>query len=172
MASGKRMERSVLTQEMLKAILTYDPVTGIFTRCISRNGYVAGSVAGCIDGDGYVVISIGKRRFYAHRLAWLYVYGVLPVGDLDHRDLNRSNNPIANLREATRAQNMANTLKRANNRSGFKGVSFHRHSGLYRATLFVAGKQLCGKYHRTPQAAHAEYCEMAVKSYGEFARVA
>lgn len=165
------MRRLVLTQDALKKVLRYDPGTGIFTWVKSRGGHLAGSRAGGIDGDGYEVIHINKRPYRAHRLAWLYVHGTLPDSDVDHRDLNRSNNPIDNLRPASRAQNMANTLKRSNNRSGFKGVSFHKASGLFRATIVVAGRQLCSKYYRTPEAAYAEYCQMAVKAYGEFARV-
>lgn len=169
---GNRQLRSVLSRQALLDVLAYDPETGVFTWRQSRGGQPAGSRAGGLDGDGYEVIRINKRAFRSHRLAWLYVHGVLPDCDVDHRDMVRSNNAIANLRPATRAQNNANCPKRSNNRSGFKGVSFHRFSGLYRATLIVDGKQLCGKYHRTPEKAYAEYCVMAVKHYGDFARVA
>ncbi|POR42529.1 HNH endonuclease [Methylobacterium sp. V23] len=163
--------RSVITRDFVLQVLIYDPVTGIFTWRQSRGGKLLGTRAGGLDGDGYEVIRLNKRAFKSHRLAWLYVHSDLPDSDLDHRDLNRANNAINNLRPATRAQNIANTKKRATNRSGYKGVSYHAFSGLYRATLFVRGKQICGKYHKKPEDAYAEYCAMAVASYGEFARL-
>ncbi|MBY0260240.1 HNH endonuclease [Methylobacterium sp.] len=163
--------RSVITQDFVLQVLIYDPETGFFTWRQSRGGKLAGSRAGGLDGDGYEVIRLNKQAFRSHRLAWLYVHGVLPENDVDHRDLNRSNNAIVNLRPATRAQNIANTKRRTTNRSGYKGVSYHAFSGLYRATIFVRGKQICGKYHKKPEDAYAEYCAMAVASYGEFARL-
>ena len=34
---------------------------------------------------------------YAHRLAWLFVYGEMPSGKIKHIDKNKANNAIDNL---------------------------------------------------------------------------
>ena len=55
----------------------------------------------------YQRITIGGYDYYAHRLAWFYVYGEWPVNELDHIDEDKENNAIDNLREATHAENLS-----------------------------------------------------------------
>jgi hypothetical protein len=95
------------------------------------------------------------------------VHGVWPKNDIDHRDLNRTNNAIANLREGTRSQNMANTRARGNYG---KGVWLHKSSGLFAASIRAGGVKRHLGYFKTPEAAHAAYCQAALVLNGEFAR--
>ena len=68
-----------LTQELLKKLLVYDKKTGIFYWNEDRNQYIKkGDKAGQENKEGYVRINISGRKTYAHRLAWLYEYGVWP----------------------------------------------------------------------------------------------
>ena len=116
-----------LTAEYLRSILNYDPETGIFTRKVgSANQVKAGDVAGSINSGGYLQIKVQSRLYRAHRLAWLYVYGTWPEGQLDHINRNRSDNRISNLREVSNKQNMQNAGKRSDNTSGHPGVSWHK----------------------------------------------
>ena len=106
-----------LTAERLRELLNYDPDTGEFRRCTSRGGAAAGTLAGCPGGPGsYRIIRVDRVIFLAHRLAWLHSYGVWPTKDIDHIDGDKTNNRIANLREATRAQNVMNAGPRRDNR--------------------------------------------------------
>ena len=90
-----------LTQEYLKSILDYDLDTGIFTWKINKAKRTKiGDIAGW-SYNGYREIEINDKKYKAHRLAWLYVYGEMPNKLIDHIDGNRSNNKISNLREAT-----------------------------------------------------------------------
>lgn len=89
----------------------------------------------------------------AHRLAWLYMYGELPSTDIDHINNKKDDNRIANLRLVTRKQNMQNVLKHKHNTSGFKGVSWHRHSNKWRAYIFSDYKQIYLGVFETKEAA-------------------
>lgn len=166
-----------LTIERLKALLWYDPETGIFTFRIGTKGYAAGSVAGVIcksshtKGGGYRKICINRRDYLAHRLAWFYHYGRWP-SRLDHRDTDRDNNRIANLREANTSQNGANRTKQCNNTSGFKGVTYHTKAGKWMAQISANGSPNYLGLFDTREAAHAAYRSAAARLHQEFARVA
>lgn len=98
---------NMLDQKTLKELLDYDSQTGIFTwRSCVRYGLI-GKEAGTLC-KGYVVIGIKRRRYYAHRLAWLWATGEWPEYEIDHIDHEKTNNSLKNLREATRIENCRN----------------------------------------------------------------
>jgi hypothetical protein len=104
-------------------------------------------------------------------LAWLYVHGALPQAEIDHADGNRSNNAIANLRLATRADQMANLKRPRTNTSGFKGVSLYR-TGKWAAHIAIDGRPKHLGYFETPQEAHDAYAAAALQKNPRFARLA
>lgn len=99
----------MLTQERLRALLDYNPDSGVFTWKTDRNNNAKqGSVAGCVSkGNNYVSIYVDGKQYSGHRLAWLWVYGYFPK-ELDHINRNRSDNRICNLRSVSRQQNVLN----------------------------------------------------------------
>ena len=124
----------VITQQRLKQQLVYDKDTGVFTWRINKCRVSVGDVAGRIS-KGYVRIKLDQRDYAAHRLAWLYVHGAWPTAQIDHRDLNRSNNRISNLREATNKQNHENVGLSNRNLSGHLGVWWDAERGKWRALI-------------------------------------
>lgn len=129
-------QRPELTADYLRSILHYSPETGIFTRKVSTSNRVkVGDVAGSQDGHGYLNIRVCSRKYQAHRLAWLYVYGEWPEDQLDHINRNRSDNRIANLREVTNKQNHQNRSKPSNNTSGHPGVSWYKQNSKWVAHI-------------------------------------
>ena len=128
--------RPGLTAEYLRSVLHYEPETGIFTRKVSTSPRIkVGDAAGCPDGRGYLQIKVQSRKHLAHRLAWLYVYGEWPKLDIDHINRNRSDNRIANLREATCKQNHQNRSRPSNNTSGHPGVVWHKRGSKWVASI-------------------------------------
>jgi len=146
-----------ITKALLDA-LRYDPETGAFIWLIDRPaGIKAGDVAGGIAPDGYVYLKALGERYIAHRLAWAFVHGFFPSGHIDHRDGNRSNNAISNLRDVPRQINNENRVKpNKNNRSGTLGVRT-RPCGTYAATIRIKGKDKHLGTYKTAELAHAAY---------------
>ena len=99
-----------MTQEELHQLLDYNPETGEFfwKSCPAKKikfGQKAGSICKI---HGYVLIGIKKKQYRAHRLAWLYVHGKWPYPEIDHINRVKTDNRIANLREADRSMNNLN----------------------------------------------------------------
>lgn len=121
-----------LTAQEVRAAVRYDPLTGAFTRPSGRS-------AG--DGDRrYQRVGIGQRRYYAHRLAWLYVTGSWPTGEIDHVNGNKLDNRFANLRDVTTAVNAQNqgSVRSSNRSSGVLGV--FRKRDKWRAQIRAGGR--------------------------------
>lgn len=98
--------------------------------------------------------------------------GAWPRQFVDHVNCDRTDNRWSNLRDASPSQNARNIGKRRDNKSGFKGVSFHNRAGRYRAEIRVKGRTRHLGLFNTPQEASKAY-EAAAKSLaGEFARAA
>ena len=136
-------QRPELTAEYLRSILHYDPATGIFTWKVSTSNRIkVGDIAGCPGGGGYPQIRAQRRLHQAHRLAWLYVYGEWPKGQIDHINRNRSDNRISNLREVTNKQNGQNKSKRSDNTSGHPGVHWYKQSSKWVACIMHNYKRI------------------------------
>lgn len=159
----------------VSALLRVDPSNGylIWRERDNRNfnARFAGRVAGCLRSDGYVEVHLTcsgvSRLFLAHRLVWMLHHREWPVGEVDHRDHNRSNNRIGNLRIATGAQNR--TAKgRPWGEVRYKGVT-RRAEGSYRARVKLDGKERSLGSFPTPEDAARAYDDAALLQHGEFA---
>lgn len=169
-----------ITVERLRALLRYDPDTGMF-RWLPRhpppvaswNSRYVGKVAGReqaprVGRPAYRKIRVDSREHKAHRLAWVYMTGRWPRADIDHVDGDPLNNRFGNLREATRRQNLRNARGHADAAVGLKGVSRSGKGG-FRAEIRIGGKNRHLGSFSTPEAAHAAYAEAAREAFGEFA---
>jgi len=158
-----------LTQEYLREILHYNPRTGKW-RWIKPIDVKTkpGDRAGGFDPMGYTQISIHKKRYRGHRLAFLYMLGYWPV-EVDHKG-KKTDDRWHMIREATRSQNLVNIGKRIGNKSGFKGVYRSRNRKRWCATIRIGGKNVFLGTYDTPEKAHKIYFQTAKKHYGEFAR--
>lgn len=163
-----------LTLEDLRQTLEYDPSTGIFVWKwrddvgLQWNRKNAGKVAGHISVKGHIHLMVRRNRYYAHRLAWLYVTGEYPSDDIDHINGDKSDNRIVNLRPATRTENNYNRKTQKNNKTGVKGV--YPHKDRYRSQLVIDGKAVHLGVFQTIEEARKVYMEAAKKYHGEFAR--
>jgi hypothetical protein len=161
----------MITQEYLHEIFDYDRNTGVFFRKKRTSSSVKiGDIAGCDNGIGYIVISVKSKLVHAHRLAWLYVYGSFPNGNIDHKNGNRSDNRICNLRVVDQSQNTANSKLSKANTSGFKGVTFRKDTNKWAASIWLNYKRISlGSFKNKEDAAMA-YDSAANMYFKEFSR--
>ncbi len=153
-----------LSLGFLKTVLSYEPETGLFRWLTNEGGVNIGTVAGNVNSNGYLVVGLKGAKYRQHRLAWFYHHGVWPTGTVDHRDCNRANNSIGNLRDVPQAVNMQNQRK-ATSRSalGVLGVYWsERRQGFMAAISINKKKKRRGPY-KTQERADAAYLDLKRK---------
>lgn len=127
--------------ELFSRYLSYSPETGEFTWNIAPSiGTKAGSTAGSIN-HGYRRIKLRGRPYFAHRIALLLTEGDWPTNDVDHIDGDGTNNRLANLRHATRSENLQNQRRaHRGSHSGILGAYFHKRLRKWQSSIAVGGK--------------------------------
>lgn len=153
-----------LTQERLKELLHYDPKTGAFVwrhRILSqgRISRLSGKVAGSVNkATGYRQIGIDGKRYYASRLAWLYMEGYSPEREVDHRDRIRHNDKWKNLRHVSHQCNLRNCKLSKNNKTGITGVIPTPSGKKFEAYITVGEKLIrLGRFATKLDAARARW---------------
>lgn len=158
------MGAPVLTLERLKKLFRYEPDTGKFIRISLQPGCQLGVRAGTEKSCGYRYIGIDFKVYQEHTLAWFYMTGEW-VLELDHKNLDKSDNSFDNLRPATKSTNQMNTRPRRSV-SGSRGVTRARNK--WRATIYKDGIKInLGTYLEKESAVQA-YEEKAKELYGDF----
>ena len=156
------MSDQILTAQRLKEVLHYDADTGQFTRCPVK-GRRSHERVGTISKKkhlAYLRARLDNKNYFAHRLAWLYVHGEWPNGQIDHINGDKVDNRISNLRVATPAQNAQNLRKaRSNSKSGLIGTIWYGKKNKWRACIRVEGKIKHLGYFEQAEQAHAVYIE-------------
>lgn len=127
-----------------------------------------------LSRDGYPrVLLCGKEKkklAEVHRLMGITFLGIKPREELDHEDLDKTNNNLVNLRPATRVQNMRNRKVMRGTCSGLKGVSWHKGHHRWSARIKVNRKGTHLGYFDTKEEAFKAYREASEKYHGNFAR--
>lgn len=162
-----------ITQKDLHNWLFYNHKTGNFSWKVSPgSGIKIGDLASSLQkSTGYIRISINNKRYSAHRLAFLYMTGKFPEKDVDHVNGDKFDNRWENLRECNKSQNSANTFKRCNNTSGYKGVYKYKDTNKWKSQIKVGNKyHHVGVFDTKEEAARA-YNQAATRYFGEFARL-
>ncbi len=162
------MSDEILNQARVQELFDYRD-GALYWRIRPSNNAKMSEPAGTLRTDGYRAIQVAGRLHFAHRLVWLWHHGEAPEF-LDHIDGNQRNNHIENLRPATSSQNGANSRKPSTNTSGFKGVTWNKAAGRFKAQITVNGRKTHLGYFTDPETAHAAYIDAAKQFHGEFAR--
>lgn len=146
----------MINQVELKQYLHYDPETGFFTwlrRPAPICRVVVGSRAGHISHDGYWTITINRKVYGGHSIAWLYTTGGWPEFEIDHKNRVRHNNAWNNLRDVTRKINQQNLSISKLNKSGKTGVNFFVRDKKWEASIYTpSGRKHLGRFKTLEEA--------------------
>ncbi len=134
----------------------------------SRN-VPAGSVAGCLDKEGYLRVRFKGKYRRAHHLAFELHHGRKHTSKvLDHADHNVVNNHPSNLREADFTDNGHNRVAGVNNTSGVKGVCYHQRRSMWEGRVTHKGKAYT-KFSKDKAVCVEFVTTMRARLAGEFA---
>jgi len=147
----------------VKVFYAYDPSTGMLQR---KKGGKPISVKP--SANGYLRVSVGNKRFYQHRVAWLLYYGAWPKGQVDHINGDRTDNRIDNLRDVSHTMNAQN-VHHSSGATGVVGVSFDKARGKFKAQISVGprgkAKGYCLGRFDTIEEAEAAYIKAKKKHH-------
>jgi hypothetical protein len=138
--------------------LDYESENGVLRWSISPARAVkVGDIAGRITNEGYRLVRFRGQDYFAHRIIWLISYGKVPDGQIDHKDKNKDNNRISNLRDVSHAFNQQNrNTPQKCSRTGVMGVQ-RRKNGTYQAKINVSGRRIALGTFRTVEEAGDAY---------------
>ena len=122
--------------------------------------------------EGYIITHFMDKKIrytiQMHRLILglkKYENGGIVV---DHKNGITYDNRKNNLRKCTISQNQFNVIKRKDNTSGVKGVSYYKTRNTWRARITVNGKIICLGYFENFEDAVKARKEAEEKYFGEF----
>ncbi len=166
MSIRDRRNKGDLTVERVRELFHYDPLTGIFTRLIRAGSAMAGTIAGTQRPDSRWLLSVDGPLYLRSRLAWFYVHGEWPTPDIDHKNLDYSDDRLDNLRVATRSQNVSHRGKWGGI-SKYIGVS--KDHGRWTAEVQAKGKRVRLRYFASEEEAARARDFFAREIHGDFA---
>ena len=156
-----------LTKDYLQTLFEYRD-GNLYWKIKPNKPTPVGSRAGFIKPEGYGVITIQNKKYRTHALIYMMHHDKYPE-ILDHIDGNPRNNLISNLRECTVRENNRNTKLRKDNKSGFKGVSWHTSTKSWRVQVSTEDNKI-NKHFRTKEEAIECSVKLREEHYKEYAR--
>jgi hypothetical protein len=130
----------MITQERLKELFSYDPATGHFVNLVDCGARRAGRIAGSKHNAGYIKLFVDGESHLAHRMAYLYMTGELPVEHMDHINHIRDDNRWENLQMVGRRKNNLNKRAQSRSRSGIPGVAWKERDRRWYANAYEGGR--------------------------------
>lgn len=151
-------------QELFRSYFYYNSETGLLYKQLDRDNSL-----GYKGNAGYLKYSWKQENHRVHRLIWIYMNGdILSDYEIDHRNGNRLDNRISNLRLASRTDNNRNARIRVDNTSGIKGVSWNKTKDKWGVQISVNREIIRLGFYDTLQEAETVIKEARLKYHGEF----
>lgn len=165
------ISREFVTPSNLAEHFRYDPDSGRIHRIKPFYKAGIGLADEGVAHNGYRRIRFMHKDFSAHRVAWALYYRAWPTLDIDHKNGDRADNRLANLRLCTHAENLRNCKVQLGTKCGFKGVYKPKNGLRFYARIIVGGRRIeLGGFDTKEEAAH-RYNMAAEQHFAEFARL-
>lgn len=146
----------MLTYEYLVTRLEYNKETGIFIWLTTKSNKIKiGDIAGSLQHEGYHRVSIDKKEYLSHRLAWFYIYKEWPKGQIDHINGIKNDNRIKNLRDVSHSINGQNQTKHRNGH--LVGTTWCKRDKKWIAYIYINRKRKHIGVFLSQQEAHEAY---------------
>ena len=145
--------------EEARRLFEYNPDTGELTSKTHRRNMPKGTVVVSTTPYGYLRARVSGRLLLGHRLAWAIHYGEQPPAVIDHKNRDKKDNRIDNLRACSQAQNVQNSTGR-----GYSVMS----NGKYQAAVKLNGKRIAIGTYDTPEEANAAYLNKKKELHSSF----
>lgn len=156
MANPKQLssyEKSSEFLSELRTILSYCPVTGE----LRKNGVLCEN-----KEDSYIYVWVFGKLYLGHRICWLLHYGEWPTSILDHKNRNKQDNRISNLRESSHSRNKHNSKVAVTSTTGITGIN--RAGDKFRVRIMVNGVRVNVGTFNTIEEALSERRKLSVES--------
>lgn len=151
--------------KILKEHVHYDPLTGEMYNLKNRGNIKAGKRLGTPASGGYMTINVCGTTLYFHRVAFAIHHGYWPEM-VDHKNGDRSDNRIENLRASNKFFNARNAAPKYGRR--FRGAN-KRENG-WGVCIRSERKQIyIGTFKSEIEAAYA-YDLASLKHHGDHGR--
>lgn len=163
---AKKAKETLVTFQVLNSRAIYDSESGRFYKKERID------VDDCSSGYRKISVTVGGKRVFvkAHRAAFLLMTGEWPKDEVDHIDLDKSNNRWKNLRHATMAENRTNVRVRPNCISKMKGAHYRKSINKWSSKISINGKPIHLGIFDSPEKAHMAYCSAVEKYKKDFLR--
>lgn len=153
-----------LTQKRVRELFNYNSLTGELIWKVKGGNYrkaKKGESAGRINRN-YLETYIDNKQYTNHRIIWLYVYGILTTLknglEIDHIDIDPSNNKLSNLRLTNKFGNSKNKNLRIDNTSKITGVNWACQRNEWLAKINTNNKSIfLGRYSEKINAVQARF---------------
>ena len=153
------MEKTRPTREQITDHLRYVKKDGLlYWRKAPGNRAKVGDLAGSVSPYGYIVVGLLGMKLFRGHIVWFLEKRQWPTLKLDHKDTDRLNDRIANLRDVPQKWNNQNLRSaQKNNQSGLLGAYWDQARHLWFSSIKVEGRTLALGRYPTAEAAHAAY---------------
>ena len=126
-----------------------------------------------VDGHGYYNVNLYKngkaKTCKIHKLvATTFLENPYNKKCIDHKNRNKLDNKLSNLRYATNSENQMNRSKQKNNTSGITGVIFYKKTNKWLCNIKINGKLKHLGLFSNKQDAIQKRIESEIKYFGKF----
>lgn len=154
--------------DYVKSLFLYNEETGLVHWKVNKNKAKIGDLVGTKHNKGYLSVSIDSKNYLLHRVVWCIHYGEWPTALVDHKDTDKKNNKISNLRLATSFNNAQNANLRKDSTSNIKGVSWHKRLNKWQVRVQENGKRAHLGYFDSLEEAKNCAISFRIKLHKEF----